>query len=282
MSEQKKCPYFYIILGLALFGVANIVLVSLVRGQLARNYYNNKELNRPANLEISLIKKSNCDGCRGADGVIDFIKKQNTAVTEKTVDADSEIGKNIIQKYQIKKLPSIIVYGELNHNAELKKFWPNAGEVIEGTFIFREVPLPYWDAVSDKVRGVVDLTLLGDVSCRECYDVTTQKNILANYGLIARTEKLLDAATPEGRRLIQKYGITAAPMVVLEGDLAPYESLTQIWKSVGSVNGGAYVFRESGLKVMGVVYKNLLSGKVIQPIKPQPVSGSGQSEHEHG
>lgn len=281
MNKQNISPaYFLAILGLTAFGIFNIAIITQVQGKIAANYYRNKELARPANLDITILK-NNCPDCRDVSSTTDFIKQQNVKVTEKNVDAESDAGKELIKKYNIKKLPTILVSGELNRNQELKKIFNQLGDISETTFVLREVDLPYWSVEENKIIGEVILTFLVDGTCAECYDVARQRSILNNYGVNAKTEKTLDISSPEGAALARKYNISALPIFVLEGDLAPYNALAEIWKNVGTINGGAYVFRESGLKVMGVIYKNIRSGKIIKPSVPVS-SGAAASEHDHG
>ncbi|MEK7211470.1 MAG: DsbA family protein, partial [Patescibacteria group bacterium] len=117
--------------------------------------------------------------------------------------------------------------------------------------------------------------------CRECYDVTEHRGILSRYGLAAKEEKLYDAASKEGKELLARFGITATPTFILEGDLEPYVELVQIWPKIGSKNGNTYVFRKLGLSSMGVVYKDLITGKTINPQSQiQPTQTDGQ-DHGH-
>lgn len=279
-KENTSLGYLLIVLGLAVFGIFNFSVIAQVQGKIATSYYQNKEILRPANLEITILK-NNCPDCRDIGPMVESIKQQNTKIVKKDIDAESNEGKELIKKYNIKKLPAILVSGELNRNPELKKIWNKLGDINETTFVLREVNLPYWSVDENKVRGEANLIFLVDKTCAECYDVSQQKNILNNYGLSAKTEKTLDISSPEGAALARKYGIRALPVFVLEGDLAPYAALSEVWKSVGKIDGGAYVFGESGLKLMGVIYKDIWTKKIIKPAVPVS-SGGADSAHNHG
>ncbi|MEK7211126.1 MAG: hypothetical protein AAB731_00665, partial [Patescibacteria group bacterium] len=88
--ENHSYKYFFVIFGIAVFGIANLALITLVRAKAAKNYFEIRELNRPANLEASIIKKQDCDGCKGVSSIVEFISKQNVKLISKEVDADSE------------------------------------------------------------------------------------------------------------------------------------------------------------------------------------------------
>jgi len=112
------------------------------------------------------------------------------------------------------------------------------------------------------VAGLVELTLLNDSSCTKCYDVNVHKTILNRFGITLAAEKTLDVSDDEGKALIEKYGITLVPTMIISQDASAYPLFTPVWATVGSVeDDGVYVFRKPD--VMKVPYKDLSTGEVL-------------------
>lgn len=229
------------------------------------------ETKRPANLEWIAILDESCKDCFDINPVFDYLKKENVNFTsQKNLDKNSEEGKNLIEKYSIKKLPTFILKGELQKNSVLAQFFSKTGDTEENTFVFRQVGAPYSLAATGEVKGQVNFTMITDTSCTECYDVTQHEIILQQFG-IASPGTVIDAKSAAGQALIKKYRITLVPTFILSGDMNEYPSLKPVWAQVGVIaSDGTYVFT-SGTPFMGT-YKNLTTNKVISP----PVQNSSQ------
>lgn len=226
------------------------------------------EAKRPANLDLIIITDQTCQDCFDLNSVLDSVKKENIKInSQKTVDSASDEGKQLIEKLAIQKLPTFLVTGELAKEANLAKFFSQTGNTIDNTFVFRQVGGPYVDPATGKVKGRVNLTLLIDITCTECYEVTQHEIILKQFGINA-SAKVVDIKSAAGQALVNKYGIKLAPTFVLTGDASAYPNLKSVWPQVGIVaNDGAYVFTK-GVPFMGV-YKNLTTNKVITPAPEQ-------------
>ena len=222
------------------------------------------ETKRPANLDIVMITDTACKDCFNLNSVLDNIKKENIKVnSQKTIGIASDEGKQLITKYAIKKLPTFLVKGELAKNSVLAKFFSQAGDITDGTFVFRQVGGPYVETATGKVKGRVNLVLLTDTTCLECYDVTQHEVILKQFGL-QPTSKVVDIKSAAGASFINSYKIKMTPTFVLTGDVDSYPEFKKIWPQVGIIaNDGAYVFTK-GVPFMGV-YKNLTTNKIVTP-----------------
>ena len=231
---------------------------------LNKNISATAEANRPANLDLTIITDSNCKDCFSINTILGQIEKENTKiVSNKTIDINSDEAKQLITKFSIKKLPTFLMKGELAKNSVLAKFFSQAGDTTEDTFVFRQVGGPYIDVATGKIKGRVSMLLLTDITCAQCYDVTQHEAILKQFGLQPNS-KVLDIKSAEGMALKNKYGIKMIPTFVLSGDVGAYPDLKTVWPQVGMVaNDGAYVFTK-GVPAMGT-YKDLLTNKIITP-----------------
>jgi thiol-disulfide isomerase/thioredoxin len=227
------------------------------------------EAKRPANLDITIITDKKCTDCFDVNSLLSQIKKQNTSVaSEKSIDKESNEGKDLIKKFAIIRLPTFLVSGELNKDQKLADFFSQAGETIDNTFVFRQVGPPYSLTDTDVVKGRIKFYLLTDTSCDQCYDVTRHEAILQQFGITVPST-VLDVKSVAGRALVNKYNIRLIPTLVLTGEVGEYPSLKPVWEQVGAIaSDGAYVFTK-GVPLMGT-YKDLRTNKIITP--PVPTS----------
>lgn len=222
------------------------------------------EAKRPANLDLVLITDESCKDCFNLNPILDNLKKENIKINStQTVDSAGEEGKQLIAKLAIKKLPTFLVKGELAKNSNLAKFFSATGETVDGTFVFRQVGGPFVDTGTGKVSGRVNMVMIIDSTCLECYDVTQHELILKQFGILPAS-KVVDTKSVLGASLLNAYKIKMVPAFILTGDVNAYPDFKAVWPQVGIVaNDGAYIFTK-GVPFMGV-YKNLTTNKVITP-----------------
>lgn len=263
-----------IFLGAAILAGLAAGLITLVKADnlLSAKIAEAEEAARPANLDIIILKTKDCEDCFDPVVMLEEIKKQNVKiVSEREVEVDSVEGKELISRFNIAKIPTFVISGEINKNAGLKDLWPQIGEAQEDSFVLRQVGAPYLEVVSGEVRGRGELIMLADSNCDKCYDVAAHQLILRQFGFNQLGE-VIDAGSDKGKELVKKYNVLLLPTIILTGDLDVYPSLKSVWPQVGTVeDDGVYVFRK-GVLQMGV-YKDLSSGKIIDPSK-EPNSSS--------
>lgn len=243
----------------------NFIILGKTNNSLDKKIAEAKEAARPAELEIILIKDSTCSDCAQVEPTIEVIKKENVIVKSgKSIEAGSSEAQTLIKKYNILKLPSFIISGEVEKEPALKNLWPQIGAIQDNTFIFRLTQAPFIDTKTNEIKGRVEMTLLYDETCGECYNVQNNLGALSRFGLPTKNNKIIDVNSQEGQELIQKYNLKLAPTVIISGDPEPYSALKQIWSQVGTIeNDGSYILRK-GVAQMGT-YKNLEDNQVIDP-----------------
>lgn len=264
-----------------------VILISLLIGLIIStqtNIFLNKkiaeikEAERPADIEIVILKDSSCSECFDAQSLVETIKRENVNVkSEKVLEIESEEGKELISKFNITQAPAIIVSGEIEKDPALKALWSKIGQIKDGSFISGQIGAPYLSIETGQVIGLVELTMLTDQTCSDCYDVTKHEVILRRFGISTQNQQVLDIGLDKAKELIRKYDIDLVPTIILTGDISAYPAVVSIWPQVGTVeDDGTYVFRQ-GVKQMGV-YKDLNTNKVVRPevsqVKNITVSGS--------
>ncbi len=220
-----------------------------------------------AKLRVTIVTEKDCATCWDVNLLIDALKTHNVKISTTTIYHDSGKGKSLVKKYNIDKIPTVLIEGELDKDPNLKPFWEQLGEMNGKVFVFRQVIPPYFDLASGQMKGNILVTFLTDETCTTCYDVSLHGNALKNLAIPTENYKFVDMASKEGKDLISKYSIKKVPTMLISGEVNLYNSLTQLWSQVGIIaEDGTYVFSEVDL--MGT-YKDLVKNKVVVP-EPAP------------
>ncbi|MBD3303883.1 hypothetical protein GF343_01965 [Candidatus Woesearchaeota archaeon] len=216
---------------------------------------------------ISVIKLVNpgCEDCFDLDALMKNLKMFGLAISEeKTVEYDSEEGEDLVEKYEITKVPTLIFSSDAAEYDQISGAWADIGSTEDdGRMVLRTVNPPYYDLETSSVKGVVSITHLTDESCDKCFDTSMIKDMFENqlmmqYGI----EKTVDVSSEEGKDILEKYGITKVPTVVLSSDAGEYPGVANVWDQIGVVMDGEHVITKLET-IPGVVYKNLETGEII-------------------
>lgn len=224
----------------------------------------------PVQLQVTVIDDPGCTECWNAEPVVATLRRMNATVGRTDLNRTDAAAQELIAKYQIEKLPGVVISGELERDPAVASALAQLGERVGDAVVFRAPLPPYALAASGEVKGRVQLTLVSDATCATCYEVREHQQILARFGISDPRATTLDVRSPAGRKLRQTYRLREVPTFVLQGEVAEYAQLTRIWSQVGTVEtDGAYVFR-AGVKDMGP-YRDLATGAVIKPTPaPRP------------
>jgi len=227
-------------------------------------------------VSVTFLADKSCKECRTMKDLVPALEQSGIVITsQQTIDVADADGKELVEKYNISAVPAAVLSKDLkSYGPQMTQSWQQIGSIeTDGSYVTRIASPPYRDLVSGDVKGLVKVTYLADKTCTACYDpVDFHRPILERLGMAFSEELHLDAASVAGKELIKKYTIGAVPTVVLEGDVAEYPILVQAWKQVGSVENGAYIFRN--VAIAQQTWKNSTSGEIIN-VGGQPASNTG-------
>ncbi|MBW2986649.1 hypothetical protein KY333_04735 [Candidatus Woesearchaeota archaeon] len=149
-----------------------------------------------------------CKECINASQAADIISDAPIFKVLKTefIESDSEEGKALIEKYDLKRLPAFIMTGEEISNIDLPTF-----EKREGAQVFDATPPPYYDVDSEKIKGLVEVIKLTDTDCEKCFDLNKLTVNLKQFGIKFASEKEVSIDSDEGKELVSDYSITKVP-----------------------------------------------------------------------
>jgi len=202
-----------------------------------------------------------CDKCTPLYPLVESLKQYGIKLAkDDVVDYKSVEGQELVNKYSITKVPTIILDSEAGVYDIIKTNWKNIGRISNGDYVLNAYP-PYFDLTEDSVKGLVSVVYLKDEKCASCYNVSIHKSVLGGLGIVINDETEYDINKKGGRDYLLKYNITLVPTIILSKDADEYARLKSVWPQVGTIeDDGSYVFRKPDL--MGT-YKDLSEDKII-------------------
>ncbi len=219
---------------------------------------------------LTHILDESCPECADLAQIIGFFKQNGVKFSsEKTIDYASPEARDLIAKFEVQRVPALIVSKDILDYSAIAQIWNqlNATEK-QGFYALHTTVPPYRDLATDNINGLVKVIYLNDSACTGCYNVQVNKQILErNFGVTIESEENLDVNSDSGKALVKKYAISKVPLILVSPDANFYPVFVQIWPQVGDVaDDGWFVMRSP--EVLGT-YKDLSSGQVISPPKQQ-------------
>ncbi len=234
---------------IVLLFLVNFFYLNSLSSSLTKKLAESKEAARPANIELIIIK-STCTNCFNIDKVVQSIKAGNVKITKEEI-LNEETAKAFIQQYDLKKLPTVIVKGEIN-----KTDLASTLNEVKGAFVFASQTPPYYDLTSKKVKGVVKATVIEASACEECTNLTLLIDQISRIGVVfSKVDKLSET---EGKDFMKQYNITKLPTLIFSEDALEYPEIKEAWKTLGTQEQDTNLV----LRTVNPPYKNLATGKI--------------------
>lgn len=252
---------------------------ALIFAQSPPPYYDISAKRIKGKVSVVTLSDSTCTDCFDMSQILNQLKQAGLkVVTEQTIDSKSTEGQNLISKYKIEKIPTMIFNNEALEYEIVSQVWSEVGTTeTDGKLVLRFVNPPYVNVSSGKVEGKVTLSYLVDETCAECYNASIFQELMTQaYGMKLEKEETIDIESTKGKLLIKKYNITAVPTIVLSKEAGAYQSLEQSWNQVGTKEkDGTFVFRQMELLKgyfdqigQSFTYKNTETGELVMSEAP--------------
>lgn len=223
-------------------------------------------------IDITMVTTPDCADCFDLQPLKEYLTQNGVEADQiKEVAYDSKEGQKLIKTYDVKRVPTAIIPGSMTDLEYMAGIVENLGSVTNDAFVVSELQPPYIDLATNQVVGRFDIVILSDATCTECYSVDIHDEVLDRLAMKPSQKTVVDIASDEGKALIENYTITAVPTILLRGDLTAYDTLQEIWTSVGTIeDDGTYVLRQ-GVKNMGT-YKQIPQNVIVKPEPQQPTT----------
>ena len=205
-------------------------------------------------IEIIEITANGCEDCFDVKGLADSLIKDNINVkSRKSFDYDSKQGKELINKYNLKQIPSLIITSN-----KLKEIQGLEGVFsIDGKKAIFDKPVPYIDLTSGDVKGLVNLIEIQDSSCGDCMPLSNIQNSLKGAGIKINNYEIVNSVSENGKNLIQENDLKFTPSLLISKDIEQY------WWIFPKIKN-AFIEKEDYylLNLQLPPYKEISSGKV--------------------
>lgn len=248
--DKNQNKVFVILLGVFLLVlIINVSLTTSSSIALSQKAEVIKELNKPSLIQLSII---NCENCFDISSVLESIRGENVEITEeRTIDFSSDEAKVLIEKYGIEKIPSVLIFGEVDGNVNFNDF-----KLVGEALVLENIEPPYLD-LAGEMRGEVSVIEITD-SCEVCIDVSSIVDSFKQMGVAITNWEKVEYNSVEGRELISKYGVKQSPAVLISEDIDYYEAVSQSLAQLDLVKKDGYYVLHSVVPP----YRNLVTNKI--------------------
>jgi len=212
-------------------------------------------MNKEKVYSVDVIKINGCDDCFDLNGISSSLNKIGNIIikNEKELTYNSVEGKKLIEKYNIKKVPALIVLSK------------NLGKINLDEKIFRkenkaaifDKSVPYLEIDTGKVNGIVNLKEIFDSSCTECASPSNIQKQLESLGVKIGNYEKIDYLSIEGQQLIKESNINFLPVTFVSKDIEEYWWVFSKIKDFLTANEKYYFFKEPIAP-----YKEISTGKI--------------------
>ncbi|MBI4439306.1 hypothetical protein HY640_05215 [Candidatus Woesearchaeota archaeon] len=243
---------------------------ALVFEQTAPPYVDLNENRVVGKVALTVVNDTSCSLCSSAADIGTSLRLAGMDISaERVVDVKSSEGMALVEKYNLTRVPTVLLSKEAGRYSFVMQVWPQLGTVEPDAYVLRKPNPPFVDLQDGKLKGLASVTLLNDTSCSKCYDVTQHMTILERgFGVRVGEVKVVDVSGQEGKALVQKYSLKAAPTILVR-NVDIYDALQQPWTTVGSVEqDGTYIFRNFA-NWPGHPYMDLSTGQLMMNAEQQ-------------
>ncbi len=250
MQLNKSYLLVILLILLGAFYTANIFSINKVSTVL---------IEKPVKLSFTVITSADgqCDKCFDAETVIGLIKEShNIKISNKKILTVGSLSyQRVIKEYGVNNLPALVVSGDISDERILGAWTAFQGKEKANKIVIQNL-LPYYDLKEEKIKGLVNVVVVTDEKCEECFDGNQYLEIINRLGMAVGDFNLYDVTSSSGLEFVQKYGITKIPALVLSPDANDYPGLASFWKEAGTVeDDGMFVLRE--VQKIGGDFKNI-------------------------
>ncbi len=239
MRLNKSYLLVILLILLGAFYTANVFSINKVSTLLVE---------KPVKLSFTVIipVDGQCEKCFDATTVIDLIKEShNIKISNKKILTEGSLSyQRVVEEYGINNLPALIVAGDISDERILGAWTTFKGKEKSDKIVIQDL-LPFYDLEEKKIKGLVDVIVIIDGTCKECFDGNQYLEITNRLGMASGGFNIYDITSTLGLEFIQKYGITKVPALLLSPSANDYPGFAPSWGEVGTVeDDGMFVLRE--------------------------------------
>jgi hypothetical protein len=255
---------FVVVAVLIVMTVANVFTVGGINTAISGKIVAFEDKYGPAEIRVTKLLYQDCNECFSLNQVMETINNLGASVTEISVlGYDSQEAQTLIDKYDIQRLPTVIVSGETSKD-NIKSVWKQLWDEKEDeTVVFSGQTLPYYDTSKQKVIGQVTISNIVDSSCTQCIDMSTLANAFKQAGVAITSEETFEYNTPEAKEVIEEFDIQKVPSIIISSDITEYDAVKQIWDQLNATEKEGYYV----LHALQPPFRDLQNGEISGLVK---------------
>jgi len=230
--------------------------------------YLNNDNKLVGGVDLIALYNKDCVDCVDVNLLIGGMNNTPIQITTITkVEINSLEGKDLISKYNINKVPTLLFSKELKGYNSITSNWEKSIGSVEndGTYVLRSINPLYYSINESRVVGKIKVSILSDNNCKNCFNGSEiYPAILGKLQIGNFDTNIIDASSTEGTSLITKYKLEKFPTMIIEGDTNAYPNLKQVWNQVGTIEDNKYIFRN--VELLGVPYFDVNGGEITPQV----------------
>ena len=168
---------------------------------------------------VNIIKIiGNCEECFDIDSFASSLAEKNDfeISSEEKLVYDSDEARKIIEKYEIKNIPSLIIL-----SSEIDKISLGEGFSTSKDYAVFGNAVPYIDLETGNVNGLVEMIEIYP-DCKECKPLSGLKNQLEAIGVKIKNYEAIQDNSEKASRIIKENAISFSPVLLISEDIEKY------------------------------------------------------------
>lgn len=228
----------------------------------------------PAEITLTLITDSNKTNLIQLASFVQQLEQLPgiKITSQKKLEIGSEEGRQLIEKYNVERVPAILLQGETKKSTVLAQNWPKVGTAeTDGTMVLRNIPPIYLETSTGKLRGETKATFVSVSDKNGVFDAEEvyMQILQSAFGVKPVEQETISYNSPEGKAMLSKYKLEKLPTAIISGDLNAYNGFPEVWLQGGTVEAdGNYIFRSLDA-IQGITYFDLNKNEVIETAQQQ-------------
>jgi thiol-disulfide isomerase/thioredoxin len=208
-------------------------------------------------VQLKEIRSDNCMECTPLLQLETQFESLGVKVKDyEIIGSSSDKGKELIEKNNLEFTSTLLI------SKDIKGYWWIFDQIEdsliekEDNYVLKTPLAPYVDLAVGEIKGKVDIILVKDKSCADCFDVDELKGSFMSLGIYFDDEESVDISSSEGKNLLKEYNVTAVPTVILSKEIKDYEAVAKMLEQLGTFeDNGKFVFRK--LDSLNVKYQEI-------------------------
>jgi len=245
MTENKKVTEKDII--------AFIVIISIIAlGFFIYANFIPKPLFKEKPISIEAIEITGQEGLFDVSQVLSALSG-NIEIKSRTLDYNSEEAKSLIETYNIKTVPALILKSKRINEIGID----TSTFTINNNAAVFDKSVPYLELSSGEIKGKVELIEVYDPNCKDCASLSQYEKQFESLGIMVKNYNAIEYSSDQGKQLVEENSLTFSPSLLMSKEIEEYWWIFPQVKNALTETDKYYVLKDPASP-----YKDLSTGKV--------------------